>query len=165
MRKTVAGFTRGDVVTELLRNFRIDSSVLCRSVMAAPWGFGVANRDAGSFHMVIDGRGWLEVEGVDDPVRVATGDLVILPKGNAHWVRDSPSSAAPSLESILAHHEVIDGELHFGGDEGPLTEIVCGIFRSDASTSSPWIERLPPVIRSVSARRTDDWRAALAAAL
>jgi len=137
VRKTVATFADGDVASELLRDFRIDSSVLCRSVMAAPWGFGVAGRDLGSFHMVLAGTGWLEVDGQSEPIRVDTGALVVLPTGNPHWVKDSPSSSAPSLTSILAHHDVIDGELRFGGDDGPLTEIVCGVFMLEGARSTP----------------------------
>jgi hypothetical protein len=124
VRKTVARFADGDVANELLRDFRFDSSVLCRSVMAAPWGFGVAGRDAGSFHMVLEGQGWLEVEGGTEPVHLRAGDLAVLPTGSAHWVKDSPATTAPSLTSILARHGVVDGELRFGGDGGPLTEIV-----------------------------------------
>jgi AraC family transcriptional regulator, alkane utilization regulator len=165
MRKTVARFADGDVASELLRDFRVDSSVLCRSVMAAPWGFGVAGKDAGSFHMVIEGQGWLEVEGVDEPVGVRAGDLVVLPTGCAHWIKDSPASTAPSLSSILARHEVVDGELRFGGDDGPLTEIVCGVFALEGARSAPWIERLPPVVLSPAGAGRSDWRDAAAAAL
>lgn len=165
MRKTVARFADGDVANELLRDFRIDSSVLCRSVMAAPWGFGVVERDAGSFHMVLEGQGWLEVEGMAEPVHVRTGDLVVLPTGSAHWVKDSPATTAPSLSSILARHDVVDGELRFGGDDGPLTEIVCGVFTLEGARSAPWIERLPPVVLSPAGTGRSDWRGAAAAAL
>jgi AraC-like DNA-binding protein len=145
--KTVAEFAGGDVASELMLAVRIESSVLCRSVMAPPWGFGVASRDAGSFHLVLDGGGWLEVDGAANPIRLDSGDLVLLPSGNAHWVRDAPTSAAPALTSILAEHAVVDGELHFGGRSGPLTELVCGIFRL-AGGRKPLISlgAIPPVI-------------------
>jgi AraC-like DNA-binding protein len=165
VRKTVAAFADGDIANELLRDFRIDSSVLCRSVMAAPWGFGVAGRDLGSFHMVLVGHGWLEVEGRSEPIRVANGDLVVLPTGRAHWVKDSPITSAPSLTSILAHHDVVDGELRFGGDDGPLTEIVCGVFALEGVRSTPWIGRLPHVVVSRSERGPSDWRGPVARAL
>lgn len=165
MRKTVGRFVDGDIANELLRDFRIDSSVLCRSVMAPPWGFGVAGREVGSFHMVLEGQGWLEVEGLTEPIRVRAGDLVVLPKGNAHWVKDSPATAAPSLTSILAQHDVIDGELHFGGDDGPLTEIVCGVFALEGVRAAPWVQRLPPAVLSPAEPGRSDWRDAIAAAL
>jgi AraC-like DNA-binding protein len=147
VRKTVAGFTGGDVASELLRDVRIESSVLCRSVMAPPWGFGVAGRDLGSFHMVIAGRGILEVEGAAETVAVGPGDLVVLPTGAEHWVKDAPTTRAPWLSSILDRHEVVDGELRFGGDDGPATEIVCGVFELGGPPPS-WLERLPPVVVS-----------------
>jgi AraC family transcriptional regulator, alkane utilization regulator len=165
VRKTVARFADGDVANELLRDFRIDSSVLCRSVMAAPWGFGVAGRDAGSFHMVLEGQGWLEVEGGTEPVHLRAGDLAVLPTGSAHWVKDSPATTAPSLTSILARHGVVDGELRFGGDGGPLTEIVCGVFTLEGARSAPWIERLPRIVVSPGETRGPDWRSAATAAL
>ena len=165
MRKTVATFSDGDLATELLRDFRIESSVLCLSVMAAPWGFGVAEREAGSFHMLLDGQGWLEVDGLTEPISVRAGDFAVLPKGRAHWVKDSPTSAAPSLTSILDRHEAIDGELHFGGDVGPVTEIVCGVFAMEGVRSAPWIERLPAVVMSTGSSRSAAWRAAVAGAL
>ena len=165
MRKSVARFADTDLANELLRDFRIESSVLCRSVMGAPWGFGVAAHAAGSFHLVLHGQGWLEVEGMTDPVHVRPGDLAVLPRGSAHWVKDVPSSSAPWLASILDRHEVIDGELHFGGDHGPLTEIVCGVFALEDSSASPWVERLPAVVLSKAESRDSGWRDPVAATL
>ena len=165
MRKTVARFAEGDIASELLRDFRIDSSVLCRSVMAAPWGFGVAGRDAGSFHMVIEGLGWLEVEGLAEPICVRTSDLVVLPTGRPHWMKDSPATTAPSLASILAQHDVVDGELRFGGDDGPLTEIVCGVFSLEGAGAAPWVKRLPPAVLALAEPGRSDWRSAVAATL
>jgi AraC family transcriptional regulator, alkane utilization regulator len=165
MQKTVARFADGDIAEELLRDFRIESSVLCRSVMVAPWGFGVAGGAVGSFHMVLQGRGWLEVDGVEEAIPVRTGDLVVIPKGRPHWVKDSPTTIAPSLDSILANNDVVDGELHFGGEEGPSTEIVCGVFAVEGAGKAPWVERLPPVVVSPSTPGRSAWRATAAEAL
>ena len=165
MRKTVARFADGDITNELLHDFRLDSSVLCRSVMAAPWGFGVAGREVGSFHMVLEGHGWLEAEGLTELVPIRAGDLVVLPRGDAHWVKDSPSTVAPSLISILEQHDVVDGELHFGADDGPVTEIVCGIFSFEGIYTAPWLDRLPPVVLSAAEPGRNDWRDAVSTAL
>lgn len=164
MGKTVARFVDGDVANQLLRAFRVDSAVLCRSVMGAPWGFGVSKRDVGSFHMVIEGGGWLQVDELGSPIPLRTGDLAILPRGSAHWVKDSPTSAAPALTSILAQHDVVEGELHFGGDEGPLSEIVCGLFALEDSRPA-WLDRLPPVIVSRIKPERNDWRRGVSQAL
>ena len=148
MRKTVLAPADGDLASELLRDVRIASSVLCRSVMAPPWGFGVAGRDVGSFHVLLSGAGYLEVEGSTQAVAVVEGDVVVLPKGDAHWVKDSPTTAAPWLTTILDRNQVVDGELRFGGDDGPTTEIVCGVFSLEGPGPPAWLDRLPSVVLS-----------------
>jgi len=153
-----------DVPDLLLRDFRIASSVLCRSAMAPPWGFAVDPRDAGSFHLVLAGGGWMEVDGSDSPIPIGHGDVVVLPKGNGHRVRDSWTSAAPRLASIIDTHPVVDGKLRFGGDAVPTAEIVCGTFAVEGERA-PWFERLPPVVITHYAPRSGDWRDALARAL
>jgi AraC-like DNA-binding protein/quercetin dioxygenase-like cupin family protein len=165
VRKTVARFAGGDIASELLRDVRIESSVLCRSVMAAPWGFGVAGKDLGSFHMVLSGRGILEVDGTAEPVSLGPGDVVVLPTGDAHWVKDAPTTRAPWLTSILDRHGVVDGELRFGGDDGPTTEIVCGVFALEGAGTPPWFERLPSVVVSRGGGAERGWRTDIQAAL
>jgi AraC-like DNA-binding protein len=164
VRKTVAAYDDGGAVDQLVRDLRIGSSVLCRSVMAAPWGFGIAGRDVGSFHMVIEGRGWLEVEGADAPIAMQAGDVAVLPIGAPHWMRDSPGSTAPPLTSILAVHDVVDGELRFGGDDGPLSEVVCGVFSLEDGRAPGWMDRLPPVVVS-EADESGRWRPTVIEAL
>ena len=166
VRKTVAGYAGEEPAERLVRDLRIGSSVLCRSVMAPPWGFGIAGRDVGSFHMLLEGRGWLEVEGATDPIGLGAGDVVVLPTGRAHWMRDSPGSTAPPLTSILATHDVTDGELRFGGDDdGPVTEVVCGVFSLETGLRAPWIGMLPPVVVSEAAPGDEGWRPAVIRAL
>jgi AraC-like DNA-binding protein len=165
MRKTVAGYGERTAVDHLVRDLRIGSSVLCRSLMAAPWGFGVAGRDAGSFHVLVRGEGWLEVDGAGAPVRMRPGDVAVLPRGDAHWMRDSPNSTAPPLTSILASNDVVDGELRFGGDDGPLTEVVCGVFSFDDDHRAEWMRRLPPVVLSRADRDGRRWRPGVLEAL
>jgi AraC family transcriptional regulator, alkane utilization regulator len=166
VRKTVAGYAGEDAAERLVRDLRIGSSVLCRSVMAAPWGFGIAGRDVGSFHMLLEGRGWLQVEESAGPIALGAGDVVVLPTGSAHWMRDSPGSTAPPLTSILATHDVTDGELRFGGDDdGPVTEVVCGLFSFETDLRAPWMGMLPPVVVSEAAPGDDGWRPAVIRAL
>jgi AraC-like DNA-binding protein len=165
VRKTVAAYDDRGAVDQLVRDLRISSSVLCRSVMAAPWGFGIAGRDAGTFHMVIEGRGWLDVEGAEEPIAMQTGDMAVIPTGRPHWMRDSLGSTAPPLTSILATNEVVDGELRFGGDDGPMTEMVCGVFSLEDGRRPAWIERLPPVVVSSTDQDVGGWRASVIEAL
>jgi AraC-like DNA-binding protein len=162
--KQVARRAVEDVPGQLIASLRIESSVLCWSVVAAPWGFGVPSRPEGSFHLLMAGEGWLEVDGVTDSIQIATGDLVILPNGSGHRLKDSHRSSAPPLASILAEHDLVDGELRFGGTSGPGAEVVCGMFALEGGRP-PWLDRLGPVVVSPESAGSGEWRTTLAGAL
>src|SRR5205823_13014015 len=119
---------RADVVSDVLRRVRIRSTVFCRSIMRAPWGFGVEAHGNPAFHLMTAGNGWLEVDGKVDQIRLAAGDLVVLPTGRQHWLRDAPGTPTPDLEEILSDTPVDEHRrLHHGGN-GPRSTLVCGGF-------------------------------------
>jgi hypothetical protein len=115
--------------------------------------------------MVIEGRGWLEVEGTEDAIAMPAGHVAVLPTGAAHWMRDSPDSTAPPLTSILATHGIVEGELRFGGDDGPLAEVVCGVFSFEGRQPPAWIDRLPAVVVSRTDGEGGGWRSPVVEAL
>lgn len=143
--ETLSVFPAADPVTELLRFVRVQSTVYCRSDMRAPWGFRVEARDSASFHLLTVGDAWLEVDRVDQPIRLAAGDLVILPTGRGHQLRDAPTTPVRLLDDILATHPVPNGRLRYGG-EGQLTGLLCGGFTIDGLQVHPLLATLPPVL-------------------
>ena len=134
-----------DTLSALLGRLRVRSSVWCRSEMSAPWGFGVPARESASFHLFVEGEGWVEIGGVDGRLHLGTGDLVILPTGRRHTVRDDPASSVTMLETILDSVPMENGLLRYGGD-GPRTDLVCGGFDIEEGESNPLIASLPPVL-------------------
>lgn len=113
--------------------------------MQAPWGFAVAAHGNPSFHFVTRGRCWLEVDD-DEPAELHAGDLVVLPRRPRHSLADVPGSPTLWLDEILAATPPdANGRLRHGG-EGELTELVCGGFLLEPSTSSTLLEALPNVI-------------------
>ena len=150
-----------DAVSDLLRSLRVRSTVYCRSQMGAPWGFGVPSRDVSAFHLVTEGACWLEVDDVDDPVHLNTGDVVVLMRGRGHRVRDDPSSPVEWLDDILSHTPPVGGRLRYGGS-GPRTELICGGFMVEGAAASPLLAALPPVLRLEGSHpATADWLDAL----
>lgn len=114
-----------DAVGRWLDGLKPTTAVFCRAEVRAPWGFSIGRRDGATFHSLTDGTALLEVDGVRGPDRLAAGDLVLLPTGAAHALRDAPGSAAPSLEAAVGAG-VVDGKhVEFGGD-GPRAVMVCG---------------------------------------
>jgi AraC-like DNA-binding protein len=137
---------RPELVDSLLEGVRVRSAVFCRSEMRAPWGFGVEAHGHPSFHVVTRGEAWLDVDGASEPALVGSGDLVVLPGGPRHWMRDRPGSPAPHLESILTATPVgEDGRLRHGGD-GARTDLVCGGFTVEGGALDSVAGALPAVI-------------------
>ena len=150
----LSDFDAADQVSQLLRVIRIRSTVYCRSLLAAPWGFGVEAHGNPAFHIVTAGRCWLEVDGKPDQIALAAGDLVLLPTGSRHWMRDTPTTPATELEKILATTPLGQyGRLRWGGS-GPRTGLLCGGFAVEGGLIHPILRALRPavVIRGVSGR-------------
>lgn len=134
-----------DPLGDLLGEVRFRSTIFCRSDMTAPWGFGVAGREVMTFHFVEQGTCWLEVPNTGIHKQLSPGDLVILPHGHAHLMRDDPDSAVTLLDDLLTKHKVENGTLRFGGG-GERTTLICGGFFFDERTALPFLPALPPVI-------------------
>jgi AraC-like DNA-binding protein len=161
----LSDFDAPDPVSEVLRAVRIRSTVYCRSVMGAPWGFGVTAHGNPAFHVVTTGTCWLEVDGEPEQVPLAAGDLVVLPAGRRHWLRDDPATHATELEELLASTPLDEHRrLHHGGG-GPRTGLLCGGFALEGG-AHPVLRVLPAsvVIRGVEGHPVP-WLAATLALL
>jgi AraC family transcriptional regulator, alkane utilization regulator len=159
--RSLGTFDQSDGLSQLLLRLSVNSTVYCLSEMTAPWGFRVAARSSPAFHLLTAGSAWLEVEGQPDPIRLAAGDLVILPRGEGHTVRDSPKSPVMWLDRILADTPPVNGHLAHGGG-GERSELVCGGFVIERLTGRPLIEALPTVVHLHSTGgRAPEWLVSL----
>ena len=159
--RTLGRFGDADGVSQILLRLSVSSTLYCRSEMSTPWGFKVAARATPAFHLLASGSAWLEVEGHEGPLRLRAGDLVVLPRGNAHQVRDSRSSPVLWLERILDGTAPRDGRLQHGGG-GERSELLCGGFAVEQPTARPVLEALPTVIHLRGADgRSPEWLAGL----
>ena len=135
-----------DAVDALLRDLRVSSTLFCRSAFSAPWGFGVHAHGRAAFHIVTAGACWLQVDGNADLRQLQTGDLAVLPRGDAHWLRDDPASPTLWLEDLLARDPVERDLRLTSGGGGETTELVCGAFALDGGDQHPVLAALPSVI-------------------
>lgn len=144
--KTLSHFPGEDALNDVLRHLYVGGVVYCRSDLRPPWAFSMDRKPIAGFHAVTRGRGLLQVEGYDRQVTVSAGDLVLLPHGNAHVMRDRLSTEATPLDQIVAENPLEDGIRLKVGKRGPLTVLLCGGFELEAGTANPLLANLPAVI-------------------
>ena len=141
----LSDFDGSDLISQVLRVLRVRSTVYCRSSMGAPWGFGVRAHGNPAFHVVTEGSCWLDVDGAASQVALAAGDLVVLPAGPRHWMRDDPATPATALDDILAATPPAERRSLRHGGPGPRTGLLCGGFALEGGPH-PILRALPPVI-------------------
>lgn len=143
--RNIPDFT--DPLGETLHLLRLTGSLYCRSELTAPWGVDLpAFADCMMFHIVTAGHCWLEVEG-DEPRLLQQGSLALVPHGNGHCIRSSPTDKAVPLfdipvEQISDRYEI----MRYGGG-GEFTHLTCGVVRFDHVAGQQLIAQLPRVLQ------------------
>jgi AraC family transcriptional regulator, alkane utilization regulator len=159
--RTLGTFSDSDGLSQVLLRLNVTSTVYCLSEMSSPWGFRVAARPSPAFHLLTSGTALLEVDGESEAVRLQAGDLVVLPRGNGHQLRDSRESRVLWLDNILAETPPVNGRLAHGGG-GERAEVICGGFAIDQLTARPLLEALPLVVHLRGHEgRAPEWLAGL----
>jgi AraC family transcriptional regulator, alkane utilization regulator len=125
-----------DRLSGMLREIRVRSVVYCLSDFTAPWGFRVERSPVAKFHLMLEGAATLMAADLA-PVPLASGDLVLLPHGEAHAIANEPDSAAPKLDAILAD--------------------LCGAFELDPALPDELAEFLPPLLTLDSKSGPSRW--------
>ena len=87
-----------DVLTDVLEAARLKSGLYGRLELTAPWGLRFDCVDQHSY-LVARGCAGSKWRGVDSPIQLDGGDLVLLPKGRPHTLKDAPARPrSPSLD-------------------------------------------------------------------
>lgn len=169
-----------DVLSDLLRSVRLRGAVFYHISCRDEWSAEAppAQEIAGAvmpgaehvmeYHMIARGQGWAAVRGLA-PARLAAGDVVMFPHGDAHVMSSAPGRTphrldadwvfstrqAPKPMPIAFHHGVIQA-----GTETPLQEaetvLICGFLSCDLRPFNPLIGALPRLLH-VPAPRIGTW--------
>jgi AraC-like DNA-binding protein len=144
-----------DVVSDVLRAVRLGAEVFGRFELSAPWGLRVpATPDHLSFYVIARGGAWLEIER-SRQLALSAGDVVLLPHGQAHVLRDPGRGARTIREAIAVGcpRPTQVEPVRFGGG-GPVTALVAGAFRFAAPARSVLLETLPSVLHVAAGEAT-----------
>jgi hypothetical protein len=100
------------------------------------------------FHLVVRGSTWIRVVGLEEPIHLESGDLILIPHGAEHVLADTPDTPCRMVEDVVREAGFTGrGALVFGGgDNGAPTKLVCGHFAFDEGFDHPLLAQLPPAL-------------------
>jgi AraC-like DNA-binding protein len=109
------------------------------------------------FHFVTRGECWVQVEGQDSSLQLGPGDLVVIPRGAAHVLKDHPARQAAALDDVIEKSGFRgEGALVYGGGESSAAcKLVCGHFAFDAEVQHPLLDALPAYLHIPAAVGVD----------
>jgi AraC-like DNA-binding protein len=98
------------------------------------------------FHLVTEGGATVRVEGCA-PVHLEAGEIVVLPRGDAHVLANGSPAQLVDTASLLP--AILEGALlsERGGGGGPMTRFICGYVGCDRQAERLLLSGLPPVFK------------------
>jgi len=136
---------RESLIDNLLRSIRFRCSAYYRPELRAPWGFSIDVRGP-TFHIISEGKCWIEVKGVAKPVQLSAGDFVVLPRSDLHVIRDSPTTQVVNFFDFLKGRAPDKQGVFSAGGVGSVARLVCGEMQSENGSTDPLLAVLPPLI-------------------
>ena len=136
---------RKELFADLLQSVHLRSSVYFRPELGAPWGFSLADHGT-AFHIVASGKCWVQVTGAPQAAELVEGDFVVVPRGDAHIMRDSAASRVVDFFELAKQSAPDSKGVFRAGGSGVITKLVCGGMQFDDEATSPLLAVLPPLI-------------------
>jgi AraC-like DNA-binding protein len=146
-----------DAILDILHTTRLTGGIFLDAEFTAPWcvsarigpddctPFTPEPVNIIAYHYVSAGRVLLGIEG-QQPVTVEAGEIVVLPRNDAHRIASDLSLPPVSAESLI--QPTADGGLaricHGGG--GERARLWCGFLGND-TPNDPLLRILPPVLK------------------
>jgi AraC-like DNA-binding protein len=143
-----------DVLSEVLRVVRLSGVVHFNAEFSAPWAI-ISSEPAAlrtrlgaesvtPFHVFVGGHCLVRLDKLD-PIRIQTGDVILLPRGDQHVMASDLSVQPVPTKNIYpgASSESIAVVKHGGGGES--ARFICGFLHSD-QRFDPLLNSLPPAL-------------------
>ncbi len=148
-----------DALSDVLRAVRLTGAFFFDVQACEPW---VAETPQGrsvvekmfpgsdhliSYHLLIEGSCWLELEG-EEPLKLSAGDIIVLPHGDTHvlattiGMRKSPDMSMYRMPSDGA----LPSKIQMGMAGGERARFVCGFLGCDSRPYNPLLTALPRFI-------------------
>ncbi len=143
-----------DVLSEVLRVVRLSGVIHFNAEFSAPWAFisstpaalrtRIGAESVTPFHVFVGGHCFVRV-GEFAPIRIETGDVIILPRGDQHvMASDLAVPPVPSRDVYPAPSQERISLARYGGG-GAVARFICGFLHSD-QRFDPLLNSLPPAL-------------------
>jgi len=116
-----------DWLSRLLQMVPVSGQIAHRCFLRAPWRLdnGPFASTEIPYHIVLAGSAYLEVPGGGQPIHLVAGDILLMPHGDTHILRDaSNAEPSPLRESRRTAFTLVEND---GG--GERLDMLCGRFR------------------------------------
>jgi AraC-like DNA-binding protein len=134
-----------DPLSEVLRDFRPSGVSYGHCRLTKPWGVDFPEDSSTRLHFLVAGECWLRKEKYE-PMRLRAGDVVLLPKGGAHAMADTPQGRTRPLSSF-PRQEIGDRTYRLAvGGSGSETLLACCGVEFDQPALNPLLELMPAVL-------------------
>jgi len=134
-----------DAVSDVLALVRMRGEFVCANECSVPWSLSFRG-PAGHFHIVERGSAWIGPHGAE-PVRLETGDFVMLPSGSGHVLSNDPAVPPTPIEAAVAQAARRGSIYRLGGGGAEETQLVCGRFFFAGVLAPKLLRIMPPLIR------------------
>ena len=134
-----------DLLADLLSRAGVRGSAGARISAGQRWGLSWGGTPGAGFYAVTEGSAWLGTP--DEPLRrLSAGDLVLLPSGTEHTLRDAPGTAIDHRDCTAAVRAQEAGEALRLGHGAERTRILGASFSSDSESSTRLFAALPGAV-------------------
>ncbi|ABS26258.1 AraC family transcriptional regulator [Anaeromyxobacter sp. Fw109-5] len=156
-RRAVPGPAALDVLSDALRVVRASGALLLRGEFTGSWAVATPDSSAiarivcpggarlAIMHLLAEGDCWIALPG-RERVRLATGELVLFPRGDAHLLGSGDHAAVVPVSALLPPAPWTELPVLRHGGGGERARIVCCYLRCDDLLFTPFLEPLPPVL-------------------
>ena len=155
--------SESDPLSDALRSVHLTGAIFLDAELGTPWGFdsppastaahllAPAAEQLALFHLLVEGQATVRVRGHDE-VSLEAGDIVVLPRGDAHELWNGPVSQLTDASGLLP--KLLGGAIasERGGGSGPITKFICGYIGCDRHAERLFLAGLPPLFK-VNIRR------------
>lgn len=138
-----------DTISDILDTMKFNGCFYYTTNFSAPWGIEVPNyQNVVRFHIVTSGHCWVKVAGSETESKLSPGDIIVIPHGASHILRDNPETPATELDEAAEAVNYQGGDVftYGGGNALNKTELICGHFEFDPRFKHALIGELPELI-------------------